>query len=138
MDYHDFLQRQQALFIGHTGPMTDADFIALAVYELKQLLHINSLEIRLADDYWSISTDEDWIANLVGEDTPHYFNGLVTHPSIPNATLVLGGMLGLHAAKVATFKNGVCDWHRGEQIFLSAEFRENVVHKSRVLLFKVG
>lgn len=138
MRFSDFLRRQQPLLIGHANALTDADIIALAVHELRQLLSISSMDIRLIDGYWHISADEDWISNLVGHDIQHYFNGLVTHPFYSNATFVLGGMLNLHVDEVATFKDEACDWYKGEQVFLSSDFKNNTGHKSRVLLFKEG
>lgn len=135
--YSDFLYSHQPLFIGHANALTDADIIALAVYELKQLLNISTIEIRLANSYWCISSDDDWIAQLVDHDTSHYFSDMVTHTSYPNATFVLGGMLKLHAAKVATFKKGVCDWYKGEAVLLHfREYFAEAKEKQRVLLFK--
>lgn len=138
MRFSDFLRRQQPLLIGHANALTDADIIALAVHELRQLLSVSSMDIRLIDGYWNISADQDWISNLVGHDIQHYFNGLVTHPLYPNATFVLGGMLNLHVDEVAAFKDEACDWYKGEQVFLSSDFKSNTGHKSRVLLFKEG
>ena len=136
MNYPDFLQRHQSLFIGHAGKVTEADIIALAVYELKQLFHLNSMDIRLVDSYWSICTDVDWIAHLVGEDTQNYFNGLVTHPFCHNATFVLGGMLNLHATHVASFKNGVCDWYKGGEVLpYAGQYMGWLKQQARVIVF---
>lgn len=137
--YSHFLRRYQPLFVGHMNALSDADLIALAVHELKQLLNINSMEVRLVAGYWCISSDYDWIAQLVGHDSGHYFNDMVIHPSYPNATFVFGGMLNLYAAEVATFKDGICDWYKSEAVLLHAmQYLAKDKEKQRVLLFKGG
>lgn len=136
MDYFDFLERHQATFFGHKNAIQDIDLITLGLHELKQL-DIQNIDISYHHGVWMISTDVDWITDLVGQATQHYFLDMVTSSDHPNTTFVFGSMLIKHSRSVLTLQHQHIDWASDDADSLKKLINQiHLPQKTRVLLFQ--
>lgn len=134
MEYLDFLERHQITFFGHQNPIQDTDLVALGLHELKQL-DIQNIDISYHRGIWMISTDNDWIADLVGQTTQHYFLEMVLSPHYPNSTFVFGGMLIKHRMQVATYQYKTFDWTSHTEDVEKFSPHIGLLHAARTVLF---